>query len=109
MIVNPIEQIAGQWPRLEPAWLVKARRKFVLLGLALWFATAPAPGRSYTLQNSPSLASAAWSNAASLVATQATEAIANAAGSNAMQFFRLAYWMLPELRGSASAADGLVV
>ena len=48
-------------------------------------------GQSYTLQSSPSLSPAVWSNAAPFVATQATSAITNATGTNTMQFYRLKY------------------
>ena len=48
-------------------------------------------GQSYTLQSSPGLSPAAWSNAIPFVATQATAAITNATGTNPMQFFRLKY------------------
>ena len=48
-------------------------------------------GQSYTLQSSPGLSPAVWSNAVPFVATQATAAITNATGTNAMQFFRLKY------------------
>jgi hypothetical protein len=48
-------------------------------------------GQSYTLQSSPSLSPAAWSNAVLFVATQTTTAITNTTGTNSMQFFRLKY------------------
>ena len=46
-------------------------------------------GQSYTLQSSPSLSPAAWSNAVTFVATQATAALTNATGTNSMQFYRI--------------------
>jgi hypothetical protein len=49
------------------------------------------PGQSYTLQSSPSLAPAGWSNAVTFVATQTTAAFTNATGTNSMRFYRVKY------------------